>query len=194
MSLLDALNDVKKENFDPNKGKISDRTVIPDGTYQVTLDAVTHGVRKSSSTDYIMFALKVITGKQAGQAENIFPTLATTTSKGNPMPDFVLARSIKTIKVIGAMVGLDVPDKCFMSANETENYNEIENVFQPYIGKTLTMTVKSSPNKKNPDRPYRNYSFAKLEQPKVEKVDAKKDPFAGAKSSSTEISDDDLPF
>lgn len=194
MSLVDALNKVKKENFDPKKGKINNRQELPDGTYNVTLSGVTHGVRKSSTTDFIMFSMQVIDGDQAGQSENIFPTLATTTSTGKPMPEFVQARSIKTIKVIGAMVGLDVPDKCFLGKTETEDYNEIEKDFQPYLNKTLKMTITSSPNKKNPDRPYKNYSFAPLEQPKAEKVDKKQDPFEGNDGSEIDISDDDLPF
>ncbi len=111
------------------------------------------------------------------------------------MPDFVLSRSIQTIKIIGAMVGYAVPDDPFITAmtNETEAYEELKNDFLPYVGKTLQLTIKSSPNKKNPDKPHRFYDFAKLEQPKIAEVDAKDDPFADAKDPE-EISDIDLPF
>lgn len=194
MSLLDALKSVENEHFDASKGKVNENTQLPEGTYDVILSGVVHGIRKNSNTDFIMFSLKVMSGDQTGQVESIFPTLAEKTSKGNPMPDFVLSRSIKTIKVIGAMVGLDVPNDCFTGVNETEDYSKIETVFKPYIGQALQMTIRLSPNKKNPDNPYRNYSFAKLEQPKVEKVDKKQDPFEGNEGSDVNIDDDSLPF
>lgn len=56
------------------------------------------------------------------------------------------------------------------------------------------MTIKETPNKKNPDRPYRNYEFSRAEQPQKIEVDDKQDPFAGNTGSDIEISDDQLPF
>ena len=56
------------------------------------------------------------------------------------------------------------------------------------------MTIKETPNKKNPDRPYRNYEFSRAEQPKELPVDNNQDPVAGNTGSNIEISDDQLPF
>lgn len=191
MSLLDALNNVKKENFDPSKGKTNSFDNIPDGTYNMVLDSVQHGSWPNSGTDYVSFAFKVLDGENAGRTEFIRPTLAETTSKGAPMPDFVLTQSIKTIQVIGSMVGLNVPDKCFAGETESDSYEAIAEEFLPYKGKTLIVNIKSSENKKDPDRPYRNYSFEPMQQPKAAPV--KSDPFKET-GKTVEVNDDDLPF
>ena len=96
------------------------------------------------------------------------------------------------VQKIGALVGFDVPDKVFMGENETENYEMIQDAFQNanVIGKLLQLTIKTSPNKKDPDHPYRNYKFDMVEQPKTAEVS---DPFAATKDPQ-EISDSDLPF
>lgn len=192
MSLLDAFNAVKEEKFDPNKGEVGDSNLIPEGTYNVSLDAVTHGVWDKSQTDYVRFTLKVLDGEQAGRNENITPTLAETTSKGKEMPQFVLERSVKIIRVIGAMVGLEVSPKCFTGETESDDYEQIQNEFRPYLGKTLVMSVRNRPNKNNPDRPNRDYKFEKMEQPKKLEIG---DPFEGQKTPDTEgKKDDGFPF
>lgn len=193
MGLSSVLKKLSQENFDAKKGKINGREELPDGKYTVILKGVTHSVGKNSNQDFLMFSLQVLEGEHAGAVESIFPTLAETTSKGNPMPDFVLDRSVKTIKVIGAMVGLNVPDECFLSSSESENYENIAQAFQNanVIGETLMMSITSSPNKKNPDQPYRNYEFTSAEKPKA--VEVTEDPFADT-SNAIEITDDDLPF
>lgn len=191
MSLLDALNEVKKSGFDPKKGKeYNAYEAIPPDTYLVTLDNVTHNAK--GDRDFLMITFSVLTGKYAGKKESIFPTLAQTTSTGKPMPNAVLARSISMIQIIGAMAGIEVPDSCFAHENETEAYEDIKNVLKAAEGKTMKMTIKETPNKKNPDRPYRNYNFAPAEQPKA--VDVKQDPFAAQAKDPQDISDDDLPF
>lgn len=195
MSMLDAIKAVKEENFDPSKGKVSNSTLLPEGKYDVSLKEVVHGIWKNSETDYIRFTMEVLDGDHAGQNEFITPTLAPKTANGKDMPAFVLSQSVKTIEVIGAMVGCKVPDEVFLKADEnvTESYSELEKIFQDYLGKTMVMDLKLLPNKKNPDRPYRNYSFGKMEQPKTANVDSNQDPFANVKDPK-DISDDDLPF
>lgn len=193
MGLLEALNKVKSEKFDPKKDDInSGFQPIPDGTYTVTLSGVNHGVWPKSGTDYIRFSFDVVTGEQAGRQEHITPTLASKKTNGEKMSESTLARSIKMITKIGAMVGFDVPDKVFMGANESEDYEMIQEEFRNagVIGKLLKLTIKSSPNKKNPDNPWRNYKFEEAEQPTTASVD---DPFKDA-ATGMEITDDDLPF
>lgn len=193
MGLLDALNKVKSEKYDPKKDDISSGfQPIPDGTYTVTLSGVNHGVWEKSGTDFVRFSFNVVTGEQAGRQEHITPILASKKSNGDPMPESVLARSIKMVQKIGAMVGFDVPDKVFMGANESEDYEMIQNEFREagVIGKLLKLTIKSSPNKKNPDNPWRNYKFEEAEQPTTANVE---DPFKDA-ATGMEITDDDLPF
>lgn len=193
MGLLEALNKVKSEKFDPKKDDInSGFQPIPDGTYTVTLSGVNHGVWPKSGTDYIRFSFDVVTGEQAGRQEHITPTLASKKTNGEKMSESTLARSIKMITKIGAMVGFDVPDKVFMGANESEDYEMIQEEFRNagVIGKLLKLTIKSSPNRKNPDNPWRNYKFEEAEQPTTANVE---DPFKDA-ATGMEITDDDLPF
>lgn len=193
MGLLEALNKVKSEKYDPKKDDISSGfQPIPDGTYTVSLSGVNHGVWKNSQTDYIRFSFDVVTGEQAGRQEHITPILADKKTNGDPMPESVLARSIKMVQKIGAMVGFDVPDKVFFGANESENYEAIQEAFHNagVIGKLLKLTIKSTPNKKDPDNPWRNYKFEEAEQPTTASVD---DPFKDA-ATGMEITDDDLPF
>lgn len=191
MSLLDALNEVKKSGFDPKKGKEYNAFEnIPAGTYKVSLDGVTHNVK--GSRDFLMLSFLVIEGKYDGKTESVFPTLAQKTSTGKDMPQFVIARNISMLQVIGEMVDTPIPDSCFNHENETDAYEDLVEVLTPAKGKVLTMTIKETPNKKDPDHPYRSYEFEKAEQPK--KLDIKDDPFKNAKGSDIEITDDDLPF
>lgn len=192
MSLLDALNEVKKSGFDPKKGKEYNAFEnIPAGTYKVSLDGVTHNAK--DNRDFLMLSFLVIEGKYNGKSESVFPTLAQTTSTGKAMPQFVIARSISMLQVIGEMVDTPIPDSCFNHENETDAYEDLAGVLAKGKGKILTMTIKESPNKKNPDRPYRNYEFEKAEQPKPLPIDDKEDPFAD-QSNGIELNDDDLPF
>ena len=60
--------------------------------------------------------------------------------------------------------------------------------FKLYECKTLLMTINVTPNKKDPDNPYRNYEFSagkKIEKPQ---------PGDDATGTTTEVDDDDLPF
>lgn len=191
MSLLDALNEVKKSGFDPKAGKEYNAFErIPAGTYKVSLDGVTHNVK--GDREFLMLSFLIIEGEYDGKTENVFPTLAQVTSTGKAMPQFVLAQSIAMLQIIGEMVGTPIPDACFNHDSETDAYEDIVNVLTPAKGKILMMTIKESPNKRNPERPYRNYEFAKAEQP--EALEIKDDPFAGNTGSGIELTDDDLPF
>ena len=193
MSLVDALNEVKKSGFNPKKGKEYNAFEnIPAGTYKVSLDGVTHKVK--GDRDFLMLSFLVVEGKYEGKTESVFPTLAQVTSTGKPMPQFVLARSISMLQVIGEMVDTPIPDSDFDHDSETEAYEDLANTLTPAKGKLLMMTIKETPNKKNPDHPYRNYEFSRAEQPKELPVDDNQDPFAGNTGSEIEISDDQLPF
>lgn len=191
MSLLDALNEVKKSGFDPKSGKeYGAFEKIPAGTYKVSLDGVTHNATKDR--DFLMLSFLVIEGKYEGKKESVFPTLAQTTSKGNPMPQFVIARSISMLQVIGEMVDTPIPDSDFNHDSETDAYEDLAHTLEPAKGKVLMMTIKETPNKKDPDHPYRNYEFSKAEQPKAIEVEEGQDPFAG--NEGAEIDESKLPF
>lgn len=191
MSLLDALNEVKKSGFNPKEGKeYGAFEKIPAGTYKVSLDGVTHNFK--NDRDFLMLTFLIVEGEHEGRKESYFPTLATMTPTGKAMPNFVLAKSIATLQVLGEALNNPVPDSCFAHDSETEAYEDLVNVFTPAKGKLVMMDIKDSPNKKDPDHPYRNYNFTPVEQPKA--VEVKEDPFAGNSGSDVEVKDEDLPF
>lgn len=193
MSLLDALNEVKKSGFDPKSGKEYNAFEnIPAGTYKVSLDGVTHNATKDR--DFLMLSFLVVEGKYEGKKESVFPTLAQVTSKGNPMPQFVIARNIALLQTLGEMVDTPIPDSDFDHDSETDAYEDLKDTLTPAKGKVLMMTITETPNKKNPNSPFRNYEFARTEQPKKLDVDGKQDPFAGNTGSDIEITNDMLPF
>ncbi|KJY56695.1 hypothetical protein [Lactobacillus melliventris] len=189
MSLLDAMNELKQKGFNPKDGKeYNPYEPIPDDTYLMSFDNATHNAK--GDRDFLMLTFSVVQGEYEGRQESIFPSLAQTKANGDPMPNSVIARSISEIQIIGETLDNPVPDKCFAFENETEAYEAIAKALQPACGKVLKVTIKTTPNKKNPQYPFRNYTFEKQEQPKV--ADAK-DPFNGT-GDTIDISDDDLPF
>lgn len=189
MSLMDAMNELKKNGFDPKEGKeYNPNEPIPDGTYTMTLDGASHSIKKDH--DFLMINFSVVEGKYEGRRESYFPSLRQTKNDGSPISPAFVARNISQIQILGEALGNPIPNSCFDFDNETEAYDAIADAFQPACGKILQMTIATSPNKKNPQYPYRNYKFEKHEQPRV--ADAK-DPFNGT-GDTTEISDDDLPF
>lgn len=189
MSLRDAVNELNKKGFNPKEGKEYNAFApIPDGTYTMVLDGATHSVK--GDRDYLVLGFSVVEGELEGKREQIFPSLAQTKSNGQPMPNSVIARNISMLQIIGEMVNNPIPDSCFDFENESDAYEALEKAFQPALGRVLEMTITSAPNKKNPQYPFRNYKFAKHEQPKI--ADAK-DPFNGT-GNTVDINDDDLPF
>lgn len=189
MSLRDAVNELKKNGFDPKEGKeFNAYAKIPDGTYTMTLDGATHSVK--DDRDFLALGFTVVTGDLEGRKESIFPSLAQTKSNGEPMPASVIARNISMIQVIGEMLDNPIPDNCFDFDNESDAYEALAKAFQPALGKVLEMTITSAPNKKNPQFPFRNYEFAKHEQPKIAEA---VDPFKNT-GDTVEVDDSDIPF
>ncbi|MCC4417531.1 hypothetical protein [Limosilactobacillus reuteri] len=187
MGLQDAFNKATKD-WNAKTDSANQSELIPAGTYQVMLDKVDHPVY-DSGWDCLRFSMQVIKGKYASRKEQLRISLATKTTKGKPMPDFVVSRNIRTISKIAAMVGLQVTPEMFPD-NETDAYEKLMVAFKPYEGKTLEMKITVSPNKKDPDNPYRNYDFA--EGIKVEEPQAKEEPLATDDAPTLE--DSDLPF
>lgn len=189
MGLQDAFNKATK-NWDAKKDSTNQTEAIPAGTYLVMLDKVDHPVYKSG-WDCLRFSMQVIKGKYANRKEQLRISLATKTTKGKPMPDFVVSRNIRTISKVAAMVGLQVTPEMFPD-NETDAYEKLTTAFKPYEGKTLKMKIIVSPNKKDPDNPYRNYEFAEGE--KIEEPAAKEPTAEADDNQNPTVDDSDLPF
>lgn len=188
MGLQDAFNKATKD-WDAKKDSANQSDLIPAGTYQVVLDKTDHPVY-DSGWDCLRFSMQVIKGKYASRKEQLRISLATKTKTGKAMPDFVVSRNIRTISKVAAMVGLTVTPELFPD-NETDAYEKLVDAFKPYEGKTLGMTITVTPNKKDPDNPYRNYDFGP--GIKVEEPTAKEEPVADKEPEPT-VDDDDLPF
>lgn len=185
MGLLDAYKSATKD-WNAKDGKVNTAQIIPAGDYEVMLGKVDHPVY-DSGWDCLRFDMQVIAGKYASRHEQLRISLATKTSKGKAMPEFVVSRNIRTIAKIGEMVGLEMkPD--YFPDNETDAYERLMAAFKPYEGKTLHMTISETPNKKDSDNPYRNYEFSegkKISEPM---------PAEDGAADGAEISDDELPF
>lgn len=188
MGLQDAFNKATKD-WDAKKDSANQADLIPAGTYQVVLDKTDHPVY-DSGWDCLRFSMQVIKGKYASRKEQLRISLATKTKTGKAMPDFVVSRNIRTISKIAAMIGLTVTPAMFPD-NETDAYEKLVDAFKPYEGKTLEMTITVTPNKKDPDNPYRNYDFGP--GIKVEEPVAKEEPVTDKEPEPT-VDDDDLPF
>lgn len=192
-SLLDALNTLKQSGFDAKKDKdFNPYKEIPDGEYLVSLDGVTHNATKTGR-DFLMISFMVIQGEYEGQKESVFPSLATKKANGDPMPPQVTARGIAEIQLIGEAVDTPIPDSCFAHDNETDAYEDIVPVLSKAKNKILKLNKKTTPNKRNPDYPFKNYEFEKAEQPKTLDVEDNNDPFKDSKNN-VEVNESDLPF
>lgn len=192
MGLLDAYKKATN-NWDAKKDSANQSELIPAGTYQVILEKTDHPVY-DSGWDCLRFNMQVIKGDYASRHEQVRLSLATKTTSGKPMPDFVVSRNIRLISKVGAMVGLDMKPEYFPD-NETDAYEALVKAFKPYEGKTLSMKITVTRNKKDPDNPYRNYDFGpgeKIEEPSGKEI---ADAVSGTLEDDQQVIDDnDLPF
>lgn len=185
MGLLDAYQNATKD-WDAKKDSLSGNQEIPFGDYEVMLNKTDHPVYRSG-WDCLRFDMQIIEGKYASRHEQLRISLAAKTTKGKPVPEWIMSRNIRTIAKIGEMVGLEMkPD--YFPDNETDAYEKLAEAFKPYEGKRLHMKIVAATNKNDPNKPYRNYEFGegkKIEEPKPEPTDNDDTP---------EVSDDALPF
>lgn len=135
---------------------------IPDGTYKVKLIDAYHG--EKGGYEFFMFTLEVADGEYKGMRENIFTPLEQTTKAGKPMPEFVTERSLYHIRAIGYCVGLTVGLEHLAKETTTEIYEALREAFMDYKGANLELTIYTTPNKNNPQYPYRNYRINKLNE------------------------------
>lgn len=190
MGLQDIANDLK--NFDAKNDKInvSNMNGLPAGEYEVMVENAEHKVY-GSGFDCFAVTLNVVSGEHAGQKEFINTSFAETTKNGNAIPDFVLERNARMVMKLGALMGASVSPEVFLLPNETDIHEKLNELIHPEIGKLVHLTIKTRPNKKDPDNPYKEYEFDEAET-KVETPDAGETPFSNG--DQIEIDDEDLPF
>lgn len=171
MSLLDVLNELKQDGFDPNENRGGSFEDLPDGRYMTSLTGATHNFK--NNRDFLMLTFTVESGECKGRKQNIFPKLETVTVKGTPMPAGVLKREIGNLQILGACLESPVPDACFAHATTSEVYEDLADFFQDLKGKRVLLTKKTKPNPRNPKYPYENFYFDKCEtvNPAPDQVD-----------------------
>jgi len=167
MGLLDTLKQVKKEGFDAKKDSINQNQRLEAGNYPVRLKSAQAGQSKTGQ-DQIGIALEVISGKDKNRQELIFMSF------DEGLPPFVLEKNGRTLLKLAAMTGVE-----FTNKDLADEYSASE-ALSKGIGKQFKMELTISPNKKNPQYPFRNYDFTPLE---VETGDG-----------TFDVDDEDLPF
>lgn len=176
MSLADLVNKNLK-GFDPRKDNINGGgNGLPAGDYKVTISEAGHHVY-DSGFDCLRFKFEVVEGEHTGESELMNISFAETSSKGNPIPDFVLERNMKTVLTLGSLMKADLDSGMFLLGNETDIHRAIDEKIHGHIGVLVNMNITERPNKKDPSNPYKQYEFSEAEQP--EQID---------------VEDDDLPF
>ena len=170
MSLRDRAKNVMS-NFDATKDEINGYQGLPSGDYHMAVENV-------QESDYGQLSMKaqVIEGDNTGRIEFINIGLDEVTSKGQPLPDFVIDRNIKTVARLAAVLGVAISDDAW------DNMQIMVHEFNKAVGKQFKMTLKLSENKKKPQYPYKEYEFEEI----------KEDPFDA--KDAPEVSDDDVPF
>lgn len=191
MGLLDLMNEVKNDGFDPehDKATVNTNTVWPDGEYTVMIGKLT-GYRQNQflGIDEINIQLEQVVGDLAGSQDFHTLSLETTKADGSPLPSAIVRKNtIGTPKEI--MQILAVTDTEYTD-DDWEDLRSIGERLEDAVGKMVTVEFSSKPNKKNPDYPYKNYNFVRYEQGDMETPS----PFAASGDTEIDISDDDLPF
>lgn len=170
MSILDTLNAIKQDGFDPKKDSISNNTNLESGDYPVKLSKSQVTVTRSGRTQ-IQIQLEVVSGKHKGRTETLFLGFE------KDLPEFVLENNGKYLMKIAALSDVQ------FTQGELQTEEDTAEALRRGIGKQFLMKLNVRPNKKNPDFPYRNYDFEELKDEPV-------DPFP----NSTEEFNDDFPF
>ena len=161
MSLLDTLKTVKDSGFKAGD-RINTSTGLETGIYPVRIKQATHTERGGRENCSVAF--EVVSGKHKDRLE--FLDL----SFGDDLPEFVQEKNAKILLTLIDIVKKD-PTK-----SQLEDIDGLVEYFQSVIGTQLKMDLRLSPNKKNPQYPYRNYEFSALE------------------ADNTNVSEDDFPF
>lgn len=193
MSLLDAYKNATK-NFDAKHDKIntSNYDPLPAGEYLTVMNKAEHFVSKRTGWEAMSFDMQVIEGDYAGRHEHVLVSLAEKSTKGKAIPDFVIARNIRTVAKISALSDVELEDSDFEGV-ETDVYEKLRQKFMGQEGATMIMKISETPNKKDPDNPYRNYEFAEDDSRETEPEDSD----SSNNTDPTEVGEEDdkeLPF
>lgn len=160
MSLAELASESLK-GFDPKTSSLTGNEQLPTGKYNTIVNKIEHRVYKSGY-ECMVFSFKVVDGEYASRVEFVNISLAEVSTKGNPIPDFIISRNIKTIQKIAVLTGVQL-DWASYTGNETDTYEKMAPAFKSAEGMEIGLEIQESPNRKDPSNPYRNYDFFESE-------------------------------
>ena len=148
MSILNTMKMVKESGFNAGDA-INTSTNLETGVYPVRIKQSER--REYNGQEKANITLEVVSGTHKDRLE----FLELNFNEG--LPEFVLEKNGKVLLTLIDILGTN-PTK--EQLQDTEGLVEY---FQSQIGKQFKMDLKLTKNKKNPQYPYRNYEFSKLD-------------------------------
>ena len=149
MSILNALQAVKDSGFNAGDA-INTSTNLETGIYPVRIKQAER--REFNGQERANITLEVVSGTHKDRLEFLELNFNDT------LPEFVLEKNGKILLTLIDVLGAN-PTK-----DQLQDTEGLVEYFQTQIGKQLKMDLKLTKNKKNPQYPYRNYEFSKLDE------------------------------
>ena len=175
MSLLSLAQEIKG-NFNPATDKVNGAESIPAGEYEVVVSNVSYKMYEPSGWENVVVEMKIQTGEYAGRIENVsFSFIEQWNNK--PISNFILKRNMKLAQKLAFLGNYE------WLQDDFQDTQSIAVALKNIIGTEMMLTIKETPNKNDPEKPYRNY-----EVDAVEKV-----PNFG-RDTQPQVSDSELPF
>lgn len=148
MSILNTLQTLKDSGFNAGDA-INTSTNLETGIYPVRIKQAER--REFNGQERANVTLEVVSGKHKDRLE----FLELNFNEG--LPDFVLEKNGKILLTLVDILGTQP------TRDQLQDSEGLVEYFQSQIGKQLKMDLKLTKNKKNPQYPYRNYEFSKLD-------------------------------
>lgn len=183
MTLLDLYNEANQD-LEKNGGKVNQFKKLDSGRYAVELTDIQHQVTPRGQ-EQLSVRLKVVAGDNEGVNE--FVRLNLDSSVSEAMAKRHMATVIQLSRVTGIVI---TPED--VNGNLTDVYERLTLKFQAGLHRRFVMDLKVSPNKKNPDYPYRNYEFLSNEVTNQETQQQQN--WAPQQPAQPMPTDDDMPF
>lgn len=146
MGLADKAQEIL-QGFDPKKDSPNNSNQnLPDGEYDMVLNSVTHKVSERTGTEWVSLECEVIAGELSGRKEFVGMFFGTGS-------EFVTNKAIKSIAQAASVFEIELTNE------DWEDEHTLVEGLQPAIGSQFLLKVVSTPNKKEPTNPYRNFDF-----------------------------------
>ena len=149
MSILNAMKMVKDSGFTAGDA-INTSTNLESGIYPVRIKQAER--REFNRQERANITLEVVSGDSKDRLEFLELNFNDT------LPEFVLEKNGKILLTLIDVLGVN-PTK-----DQLQDTEGLVEYFQSQIGKQFKMDLKLTKNKKNPQYPYRNYEFSKLDE------------------------------